>query len=550
MKKNKNKNATYKRVAMVGNTRRAVTEPQKKTKKPIKKDTVIISVSAIALALALIVSVVFLVLRDNSFSYMKSDLTKYITLSEKDYKSYTCEMEFDEVTEKDVQRKIMGLLYKNKSSEPENKGAEMYRVPVSVGDTVHIYYRGYTVDENGKETDVSGASNLFDNYHTLGIGSLSFIAGFEEGLIGAVPWDHQYSPEFNLIKEGVVRADDVIYLSYDVIRSDGTSEKRTDARIDLSKQNVDAVFGEGFEAYFESGNISVGSRISEAQIFKIGDVEAVYSGMTVSSVIRCDSEPLTIDARFPADYSEKSLRGKDVKFDVYFKSSVVYSVPEYNEEFITETLKISPETLEKYEGDSLVEKHSKYLLEEATAENEKRRDSLREEAIWDYYNSVAKFKKLPKDALESVYNGLYYEANSEYSLYYSSSYSSFEAYARARYGLSANADVEKYLRSEAEGVVKEKLIFYYIIRKENLIPSKEEYSAAYDRIVEEYLDYYIEEIYDEELKKIESEEEKASRIDEIKKEMMNYYGEEYFEELVYYDYAYDTIISYVNVIEK
>jgi hypothetical protein len=71
----------------------------------------------------------------------------------------------------------MNLLYKNKAKEASNKGAEVLDVPISVGDTAKIYYRGYTVDEEGREWEVAVASNMLGDYFSLGIGSLSFISG-------------------------------------------------------------------------------------------------------------------------------------------------------------------------------------------------------------------------------------------------------------------------------------------------------------------------------------------------------------------------------------
>ena len=63
----------------------------------------------------------------------------------------------------------------------------------------------------------------------------------------------------------------------------------------------------------------------------------------------------------------------------------------------------------------------------------------------------------------------------------------------------------------------------------------------------EHLNYYLEEIYDDELAGLKTEAEREARIIEIKEEMMDYYGEEYFRELVYYEFAYDTVISFGKI---
>lgn len=549
MKQTKNSGTPHKKVAMVGYKREELTKDAKIPKgKKVKKTAIIASVSA-ALILALIAGILFSLFRSGGFDYMKSDLGEYISLSKDDYKNYTLNIKFDTVADADVDRKIMNLLYKNKAKEASNKGAEVLDVPISVGDTAKIYYRGYTVDEEGREWEVAGASNMLGDYFSLGIGSLSFISGFEEGLVGAVPAEHIFSPSKNLIKEGGVLAGDVIYLSYSVMYPDGKSAQKTGERIDLRSSDVNKYYGEGFREYFESSNIIIGSKISESKTFQYKDGDAVYFDMTVNSAIRCDMEPLTIEARFPAHYNEKSLRGKTVNFDVYFKSSVVYDVPEYNENFITETLKITSEQLSEYEGESVLQKHRAYLFKEATEENAKIRESLIEEAVWEHYNSAVDVKKLPQSEMKAVYEELYTEIYTEYSTYYSAAYSSFDSYVLARYGEDKNASARTLIENEAESIVVEKLIFYYIIREEKLIPSSEEFEKSYETTVKEHLDYYVSDIYAEELAKLKDESEKQKRIAEIKAEMMDYFGEDYFRELVYYDYAYDKIISFATIAE-
>ena len=550
MKQSKNNAAPNKRVAMVGYKRQSTPGGEAAPKRKTNKKTIIILSAVLALIIALVAGILFSLFRDSGFDYMKSDLSEYISLSREDYKDYTLSVKFDTVTDLDVERKIMNLLYKNKAKEASYKGAEMTDVPVGVGDTVKIYYRGYTIAADGREEEIDGASNMTGDYHSLGIGSLSFISGFEEGLIGAVPAEHLFSPSKNLIKEGEVLAGDVIYLSYSVMYPDGRSAQKTGERIDLGKSNINEYYGEGFREYFESSNIIIGSKISESKTFSYQNGDAVYFDMTVNSAIRFESQPLTIQAHFPAHYSEKSLRGKTVNFDVYFKSSVVYDVPEYNENFITETLKMTEEQLEKYEGDGIVARHRAYLFDEATAENERTREALIEEAVWEHYNDAVDVKTLPQSEKNAIFEELYAEIYTEYTTHYSSFYSSFDYYVLARYGADKNASPRALIENEAESIIVEKLIFYYIIREENLIPSDEEFKKSYEKAVGEHLDYYVEDIYASELSKIQNEAEKQARIAEIKAEMMEYFGEDYFRELVYYDYAYDTIISFAKIVTE
>lgn len=522
-----------------------------KKKAPIKinkKKVIIAAAISLVLIAAIVVGIVVSVLSNRDFNYMTGDISRYIKLSEKDYKNYTLEIDFDEVSESDVERKIMNLLYKNRSEKPMDNGENKISIPISVGDEAYIYYRGYTVDENGKETAIANTSNLLSGeVYKLEIGSLGFIPGFEEGLIGAIPEQHQ----FELIKSGEVQTGDVIYLSYTVTYPDGSSDQKKNERIDLSKADIDEKYGTGFKAYFTGAESNSGKPIGsklEGATFGMDTGSAVYFDMTVNYVTRCEDNAYTVDAHFPANYHEKLLRGVDVKFDVFIDYTVVYNVPEYNEEFITETLKITAEDLSEYEGEGIVEKHRAKLLSEAKEENEASRKSLIEEGVWNHYRSKAKIKKLPKKEVERAYVERMYELQYLASQY---GYQDLGKFVLAYYQLGQNADWEAVIMAEVKNVIAEKLIFYYIIRRENLIPTSLEYQELYEAKTEELLTEYIEvNGYKSELEKIEDEAKKSERTEEIRNEMLSVYGNDYLKEMIYYEYGYDKILAFANVVEK
>ena len=250
---------------------------------------------------------------NNEFSYLKSDLEDYVQISETDYKNFIIEIPDFSVSDADVERKIMGLLTAKREAQAANDGTKMFRVPITFGDEVYIYYRGYTVDENGIETDIDGACNFFGEIHELGIGSASFVKGIEEGLIGKVPKENA---TFSLIETGNVQFGDVIYVSYQALLPNGKIETATKKRIDLSDSCVDSLYGEGF------GKSFLGKAIGETTknaVFGTEDGSIVYSSMKVEAITRCENldNVITVDAYFPADYREETLRAKWVKFDIY-----------------------------------------------------------------------------------------------------------------------------------------------------------------------------------------------------------------------------------------
>ena len=231
MKNKKENKAAYKKVAMVGGANKvSQTEGSNKRTTVKKEKALIISVSFVLVA-ALILGTVLILLREPSFDYMESDLGQYISISKEDYKNYSLELLFDEVTDADVERKIASLRYQKR--KVANNGATMFRVPISLGDTAHIYYRGYIILEDGRKQEIENTSNLLGEAYALGIGSNSFVPGFEEGLIGAVPWDSYLDVEHDRLSSGTVSVGDVIFLSYSVILPDGTSSQKSREYIDL-----------------------------------------------------------------------------------------------------------------------------------------------------------------------------------------------------------------------------------------------------------------------------------------------------------------------------
>ena len=116
------------------------------------------------------------------FDYFAADMSDYVTVDSALYKdtSVTVSAEFL-VDDSTVDKYIKTSLYKYR--KVLNDAAQVTDQPIEYGDTAFIYYRG---EMNGEEFE--GGSN-FDSAkpHELGIGSGSFIAGFEDGLVGLIP---------------------------------------------------------------------------------------------------------------------------------------------------------------------------------------------------------------------------------------------------------------------------------------------------------------------------------------------------------------------------
>ena len=116
------------------------------------------------------------------YDYMTNDMSAFVTLDKSDYQAFEINVGKDYVvTDEVIEQQLKSMLYKYATAT--NGTTQVKDQPIRYGDKAYIYYRG-TVD--GEE--FSGGSNMSDSSpYGLGIGSGSFIPGFEEGLIGIVP---------------------------------------------------------------------------------------------------------------------------------------------------------------------------------------------------------------------------------------------------------------------------------------------------------------------------------------------------------------------------
>ncbi|MBR6782349.1 MAG: FKBP-type peptidyl-prolyl cis-trans isomerase [Clostridia bacterium] len=117
------------------------------------------------------------------YDYMAADVASDVEIGEADYKGVTLTIpNSHKITMEDVKTYIMTqVLFKSRSA---TNGTAMVRdQALKLGDDAYIYYKGFV---DGKEFE--GGSNWDDKApYTLGLGSGSFIPGFEDALVGVIP---------------------------------------------------------------------------------------------------------------------------------------------------------------------------------------------------------------------------------------------------------------------------------------------------------------------------------------------------------------------------
>ncbi len=205
--------------------------------------------------------------KDETLDYMKEDLSQFLTVS--GYKDFLAEVNTDPIEQIDVEQAILKDLYSKRSLQSTNAGDDYI---ITAGDVVSIFYRGYTL-ESGRKVEFDGGCNFMGSLYDLGIGSGSFIVGFELELIGKKPSEHS-----SLVidtSRGEIGKDDKIFIVYTVTSGDAVSEKATAiVNLSLGENEIDSVWGDGFYEIFTVATFKYGTEY-QTVVKKNGNDETV-----------------------------------------------------------------------------------------------------------------------------------------------------------------------------------------------------------------------------------------------------------------------------------
>ena len=116
------------------------------------------------------------------YDYFGADVKADVTIDPSVYTDMQLTLPANlQVTDEDVMDYINYVLFQYRTAD--NGSTRMTDKPMKLGDTAYIYYKGMI---DGEEFE--GGSNWDDaSSYALGLGSGSFIPGFEEGLVGVIP---------------------------------------------------------------------------------------------------------------------------------------------------------------------------------------------------------------------------------------------------------------------------------------------------------------------------------------------------------------------------
>ncbi len=506
----------------------------------------------VVMLLGIVLGIVALVNRPYNFA--QANIARHMSIDPESYRGLELKIQLDEVDDAAVERAINQTLVKNKDKDPHNNGAGDRTGEITLGDEAYIWYRGYYLDD-GKRVEFDGgcnitASSITDDQRLLEIGSGSFIAGFEEGLLGLKGED---TSNLRRYTSGTVEEGDIVYLRMSAIFPDGTAYDNKTVRIDLSDPELASKYGAGFAQKVIGAQVgsSLGTFQAELEGAVAGLSTATYMNVHVSLRTTGEERPVTVETRFPAVYENSpELAGKTAYFEVYITQVVHYDTPVLTDSFITNTLQMKAAELASYEGVGLTEKYRAYVRAKLLSAYEQEKQTAAETAMWNKLVELVEVHSVPKRATRTIYREYLDDFKADYEYYKDYyGYNSIEKYAVDALPLAQGQSYEDYLWQMAESAAREKMMFYLVMQTEDIVLTDEENEEYIEEAIDEMVAYYRDEVYADQYNrngyKTEAEYQKA--IEGLRQQIVDYYGESYFEESAHYDLVMEKLLSYATV---
>ena len=201
-------------------------------------------------------------------------------------------------------------------------------------------------------------------------------------------------------------------------------------------------------------------------------------------------EKVTLNLKFPEDYHEKKVAGKDVVFNVTINSKKLVKTPKLDEKFVKDNSDYK--TIKEYK---------KGVKSELKKRAEKSVDSQIKQQLWQQIMADSKAKKYPekemKDAMKKAD-----EWESQYKSQATAYNMSWEDYLKN----AMNTDKKgfaKIKKNYAKDIVLNEMVLYYIADKEDIKLSHREFKDQLDEIMKEsgYTDKSFKEAFNMDIEK-------------------------------------------------
>ena len=249
------------------------------------------------------------------------------------------------------------------------------------------------------------------------------------------------------------------------LQSAATTETVTEGKVEdgdsINIAFAGTIDGEEFEGgSSESYDITVGT----TQMID-GFVEGLIGHEIGDNVI--------LNLKFPDDYSNEDVAGKDVVFDVTINYKSVKVVPELDEDFVKENSDVDT-----------VDEYKEAVKEELLAQKESQADLDAKEALWNEIVASSEVISYPEEELEAA-NAAADEIENQYKSQAESYGMEWEDFLESYMG-SSQEDFEESKKQYAEETVLQEMVMYYIAREEGIEVTDKEYKEYLADSLETY----------------------------------------------------------------
>ncbi|MBU5668569.1 trigger factor [Peptoniphilus sp. MSJ-1] len=268
--------------------------------------------------------------------------------------------------------------------------------------------------------------------------------------------------------KGLEVEDPTIEVTDELIDNEIENERRMNARIvnvddrevkEGDKVNIDfkgSVDGE----YFDGGS-------AENQDLEIGS-NTFIPGFEEEIIGHNIGEEFDINVKFPEDYHQKDLAGKDAKFEIKLNSISYEELPELDDEFVKDISEF--DTIDEYKADIRAKKEEEFKI---TSQMEKER------RVIDKLGEL-----VDAEIPEAMINNQIEDTIRNYDQTLRAQGISFEDYIKM-IGQSLD-EFKKTMRPEAEKTVKNDLAIEALVKAENIEITDEEIEKEVNKVVEDY----------------------------------------------------------------
>lgn len=469
-----------------------------------------------ALFLAAVMLVLFVGCGNDGFDYTKSDLSEYITLNREQYIGQTVEITYPEA----VDDAFLDAYVRENILIPNKVNVYLTNRETKKDDIVGLYYRA-TTEKDGKTIELlTNITSSNEAQYKIGSNSLKFGEAFDAALVG-LPMTHTLTKKTT----GEIKEGDNLYVTYSyryaVVGTDGktsykSSSQTTPVCWNLSKLKTEATYGEGFV------DSLLGKSIGKTHVIKgrfdannDGIIDEVTFDLAVG--FATEEKPATFTVTYPDDAEVSEFKGKAVTFHVFVSGISATAKELLTEKIVTETIGYVVKEEDKGKAVEAYLRDLKKSLEDSRAA------AIQTEAVsvlWERLAKEATILNLPQEVLNYYYDVQYEEARTAFDNNKDKiDVQSLDEFLRTYYDMPKDKTYQVYFEEMAKEQAISQLIYYTIVRRENIKVTDEEYKKARP-------DYIAQMIYSQSLNYYQTY---GQYVEFTENDIISAYGEEYIE---------------------